>query len=495
MKKVILTILDGYGLSEEIKGNAVKLANTKTLNHIFRDFPNTTISASGLAVGLPDGQMGNSEVGHMNIGAGRIIYQDLTKINKDIENKTIFKKEELIKTLEYAKKNNKPIHLLGLLSDGGVHSHINHLFAILDFLYQENFSNVFVHPILDGRDTSPTSGINFLKQLDNKLKELNFPSIGTVIGRFYAMDRDNRTERIDEAFYLLTEGKGLKTDNLFNTINDYYNNNITDEFMTPILFNINSLIKKNDAVIFYNFRPDRAREITRKFIESNLNLYYTCMTEYDKTIKNVHIIYPPEEIKNTIGEVVSNNNLKQLRIAETEKYAHVTFFLNGGREIEFKNEDRILVPSPKDVKTYDLKPEMSAKIVCQKVLEALDKDYYDLIVLNFANPDMVGHTGNLEAVIKALEVLDQCMEKILNKVLEKDYAMITTADHGNCECMINKDGSINTAHTTNLVPLSLINYNNYPLKSGKLSNISPTILDILDIKKPKEMEEESLIQK
>ncbi len=502
MKKVILTILDGYGLSEKREGNAVKLANTKTLDKIFKDYPHTTIKASGLDVGLPDGQMGNSEVGHTNIGAGRIVYQDLTKINKEIAEKTFFKKEELIKTINYAKQNNQKLHLMGLLSDGGVHSHINHLFAILDLCKSLEFDKVYVHAILDGRDTSPTMGISYLKKLEEKLNSLQFPNIATVIGRYYAMDRDKRYERIEKAYQLFTSGKGIETNNLTDTIQKMYEKDVTDEFMEPIVVNLDGLIEKNNAIIFYNFRPDRAREITRAFVDKEftyfnrcyLNIYYTCMTEYDATIKGVNIIYPNESIKNTIGEVVSRNKLKQLRIAETEKYAHVTFFLNGGVETKYSFEDRILVPSPKDVPTYDLKPEMSAREVCDKVLEALDKDCYDLIVLNFANPDMVGHTGKLEAVIKALEVVDSCMEKILKKIFAKDYAMIVTADHGNCECMINDDGSINTAHTTNLVPLALINYQDVSLNEGRLSDISPTILQILDIKKPIEMTGNSLIK-
>ncbi len=503
MKKIILTILDGYGLSDKVEGNAVRLARTKTLDKIFNDYPNTKIKASGVDVGLPKGQMGNSEVGHMNIGAGRIIQEDLTKINQDIETEEFFQKENLRKTILYAKENNQKLHLLGLLSDGGVHSNINHLFAILDLCKKLDFNKVYVHAILDGRDTIPTSGINFLEQLMKKLANLNFPDIATVIGRFYAMDRDSRYERIEKAYRLFTEGVGFATTNLLDTIAEKYQANITDEFMEPIINNQDGLVSFKDALIFFNFRSDRAREITRAFIDlefpyfarKNLNLYYTGMTEYDKTIKNMHVIYEPLAIKNTIGEVVANSNLHQLRIAETEKYAHVTFFFNGGVETKFKGEDRILIPSPKEVKTYDLKPEMSAYLVCDKVLESLDKDYYDLIVLNFANPDMVGHTGNLEACIKAIEAIDKCIEKILAKVLEKDYAMIVTADHGNSERMLNDDLTINTSHTTNLVPLALINYQDVALKEGRLSDISPTILEILNIKKPVEMTGESLIKR
>ncbi len=503
MKKVILTILDGYGISKDKKGNAVYLANTKTLDKIFTKFPRTEIKASGIDVGLPDKQMGNSEVGHMNIGAGRIVKESLTKINEDIESLEFYNNQVLKETILYAKENHKKLHLLGLLSDGGVHSHINHLFAILNACKKLNFENVYIHVILDGRDTSPTSGISYIEELTKKIEELKVGTIASVIGRFYAMDRDKRYERVFKAYSLLTSGVGEKTEDLLATIKEKYYNNTTDEFMSPIIVDTNGLIEQKDALIFYNFRPDRAREITRSFVDSDFNffetkkldLYYTCITEYDATIKNVNIMYKPLKVKNTLGEVVSKHGLKQLRIAETEKYAHVTFFLNGGSETEYKGEDRILVPSPKDVKTYDLKPEMSAYEVTNKVIEAIEKDYYDLIVLNFANPDMVGHTGNLDACIKALEALDSCMTNILDAVFRHDYAMIVTADHGNSEHMINADGTKNTAHTNNLVPLALVNYQNVKLRNGRLSDISPTILEILEIEKPKEMTGNSLIIK
>ena len=503
MRKVLLAILDGYGLRDEEKGNAVKLANTKTLDKIFKSYPHTTIEASGLAVGLPSNQMGNSEVGHTNIGAGRIVYQDLTQINVSIENKTFFQNQELVATINYAKNNNQKLHLMGLLSDGGVHSHIDHLFAILDLCNLMNFHNVYIHAILDGRDTSPTSGINYLQKLEKKLKSLGFGSLATIIGRFYAMDRDKRYERILEAYNLYTNGIGEKCEKYLEKIQKNYYNNITDEFMKPILVNSTGLIEKEDAVIFYNYRPDRAREITRAFIDPEfkeferpyLNLYYTGMTIYDETLKNIHTIIKNEEIKNTLGEVIANHGLKQLRIAETEKYAHVTFFFNGGVETKYNQEDRILVNSPKDVKTYDLKPEMSAFEVTEKLISALKSNKYDLIILNFANPDMVGHTGNLEATIKAIGTIDNCMEDILKEVLTNDYTMIVKADHGNSECMINPDGSINTAHTTNLVPLSIVNYQeSITLNKGKLSDIAPTILDIMNIEKPVEMTGVSLIK-
>ena len=501
MRKVLLAILDGYGISERMEGNAVKLANTKTLDSIFKNYPHTKIEASGVAVGLPDKQMGNSEVGHTNIGAGRIVYQDLSRINNDIETKDFYKKEELIKTIYYAKDHQQKLHLIGLLSDGGVHSHIKHLFAILELCKIIGFYDVYVHAILDGRDTSPTSGITYLKMLDEKLNKLKIGHLATIIGRFYAMDRDSRFERIEVAYNLFTKGIGEKAPKYLEKIQNNYYNNTTDEFMGPILVNSNGLIEESDAIIFYNFRPDRAREITRCFIDKDfkefprtyLNNYYTGMTIYDETFKNIHTIYLQEELKNTLGEVISNNGLKQLRIAETEKYANVTFFFNGGVETKYLNEDRILVNSPKEVKTYDLKPEMSAYEVKDKLINELNKNYYDLIILNFANPDMVGHTGNLKATIKAIEAVDDCMKSVLEAVLENDYTMIVTADHGNSECMINEDGSINTAHTNNLVPLALVNYKDVKLNFGKLSDIAPTILKIMEIDKPVEMTGNSLI--
>jgi len=500
MKKVILTILDGYGLSDNLEGNAVRLANTKTLDKIFTEYPHTTISASGLDVGLPDGQMGNSEVGHMNIGAGRIIYQDLTRIDNDIKTKEFFSNKTLKDTVLYAKENKKKLHLLGLLSDGGVHSHINHLFALLDLCHKLEFSNVYVHVILDGRDVGFKSGLEYLEKLIEKLDSLNFPKIATVVGRFYTMDRDKRYERVKVGYDLMVRGIGEKTIDLLEKIKEKYYNNETDEFIGPILNNLDGLVQNEDAIIFYNFRPDRAREITRAFIDNDfegfetkkLNLYFTCMTLYDKNIRNVHLVYEKESIRNTLGEVIAKNNLRQLRIAETEKYAHVTFFLNGGVEDTYIGENRILIPSPKDVKTYDMKPEMSAIEVSSEVLQAIQSEKYDLIVLNFANPDMVGHTGNLEASLKALEVIDGCMEKILAEAINHDYVLITTADHGNCENMLNPDGTENTSHTSNLVPLSIINLD-VRLKNGRLSDISPTILDIMNIEKPKEMTGNSLI--
>ena len=501
MKKVILTILDGLGLREEYQGNAFLQANCQNILKIWNHYPTTSLSASGLDVGLPDGQMGNSEVGHMNIGAGRIVYQDLTRINKDIESKKFFKNQTLIDTLLYAKENSKKLHLLGLLSDGGVHSHINHLFALLELCQQLEIKDVFIHVILDGRDTNPTGGEKYLKALQNKLNNIKIGKIATITGRFYTMDRDNRYERIKVSYEAMTKGLGNVTSDYLTLLKEFYQKGITDEFVEPIIVTKDGLIEKEDAIIFYNYRPDRAREITKAFIQEDfkeferdyLKLYYTTMTEYDKNF-SVNLVYPKDNIQKTIGDVVSSHGLKQLRIAETEKYAHVTFFLNGGVETKYEGETRILVPSPKDVKTYDLKPEMSANEVTDEVLKAIESEKYDFIVLNFANPDMVGHTGNLEACIKALEVVDSCVKKIIKAATLHDYVMLVTADHGNCECMINDDGTVNTSHTTNLVPFSVIGLDAY-LKEGRLSDIAPTILEILEIEKPKEMTGESLIEK
>ena len=501
MKKILLCIMDGVGLSKDKKNNAVFSANTPNIDRLWNSYPCSALEASGQSVGLPKGQMGNSEVGHTNIGAGRIVYQSLELINSKIKDKSFYNNEEFLSVTNYVKEKKSKLHLIGLLSDGGVHSHINHLFAILDTCKLLDFKDVYIHAILDGRDTSPTSGVKYLSLLQDKLNTLNFGSIATIIGRIYAMDRDNRFERIEKAYNLFTKGIGEKSEKYLEKMENNYYNNVTDEFTEPILVNSKGLIKERDAIIFYNFRPDRAREITRCFIEPDfkefsrpyLNNYYTGMTLYDEKFKNIHTIYEPIEPTNTLGEVISKHSLKQLRIAETEKYAHVTFFFNGGLETKYENEDRILVDSPRDVKTYDLKPEMSAYLVKDKLIKEIDREYYDLIVLNFANPDMVGHTGNLEAAIKAIEAVDSCMKEVLEHVIKHDYTMLVTADHGNSECMINDDGSINTMHTTNLVPFSIVNYQNVKLKPGKLCDIAPTILDIMGVDKPDEMTGESLI--
>ena len=504
MKKVMLAILDGFGINEITEANAVKLARTPNLNGLM-NYPNTSINASELYVGLPEGQMGNSEVGHMNIGSGRVIYQDYVKINKDIESGEFFNKKEFIEAINRAKNNNKKLHLLGLVSDGGVHSHINHLIALLELCNKMDFRNVYIHAFMDGRDTPTNSGITYLNKLNDEINRLNVGKIATISGRYYAMDRDKRWDRIELAYKTLVYGEGEKFESHIDAMYDTYNKNVTDEFIVPCVIDSNGLIEENDSVIFFNFRTDRPREITRALVDNDFNefttkkldLYYVCMTLYDKTIPNVEVVYKPEIITNTIGEYVASKGLKQLRIAETEKYAHVTFFFNGGREIEFDNEDRILIPSPK-VATYDLKPEMSSYEITEGVVEAINKDIYDMIILNFACTDMVGHTGVLDSAIKAVEAVDECLGKIIDAIDEHDYAFILTADHGNCETMINYETrEVHTAHTTNLVPFIVYGLGtNFNLRNGgALEDVAPTMLDIMGLDKPKEMTGNSLIER
>ena len=502
-KLTMLMILDGFGINEIKEGNAYKLANTPNLDKLFKTCPNTKLQASSLAVGLPKNQMGNSEVGHTNIGAGRIVYQDLVKISNDIESNKFYDVKEFNDAIDNAIKNNTNLHLIGLLSDGGVHSHINHLYGLLNLCKKRNFSRVYIHAFMDGRDTPLTSGINYIKDLEDKIKEIGFGSIATISGRFYAMDRDNRWERVKKAYDAIVNGIGINFDNSIGAITNSYDNNVTDEFVIPTIIDKNGMIKKQDSVIFYNFRSDRARELTRVLVDSNfdefetknLDLFYVCMSEYDKTMPNVCVAYKKENLKNTFGEYISKKGLKQLRIAETEKYAHVTFFFNGGVETKFDNEDRILVPSPK-VTTYDLKPEMSAYEVCDKVVLAIEGLKYNSIILNFANTDMVGHTGNLNAAIKAVEAIDLCIERIVRSIDKVGGVLIITADHGNCEQMIDYDTKKpHTAHTTNLVPLIIYGLPNIKLNEGKLCDIAPTMLDIMNIKIPVEMTGKSLIYK
>lgn len=478
---IMLMILDGFGISDNTEGNAIKLANTPNLDYLFNTYPNSKINASGEAVGLPEGQMGNSEVGHTNIGAGRIVYQDLMRINNSIKDNSFYDIKEFNNAIDNCISNNTNLHIMGLLSDGGVHSHINHLKALLELCKKRNFDRVYVHAFTDGRDTDPKSGINYIEGLEDK--------IVSISGRYYAMDRDNRWERIEEAYNAIVLAKANNYNSASEAINDSYNNDVTDEFIKPVIINGGKEIKDNDSVIFFNFRPDRARELTKKIID-NLNVYYVCMTEYDKTFSNVYIAFKPEELKNTFGEYISNLGYTQLRIAETEKYAHVTYFFNGGKEETFKNEDRILVPSPK-VATYDLMPEMSANIVRDKVIEAIDSDKYNVIILNFANTDMVGHTGNLEATIKAVETIDTAVGMIYKKVLEHNGILLITADHGNAEKM-EENGNIFTAHTTNLVPF-LVTKEGIKLNDGRLCDITPTMLDLMNLDKPIEMTGISLI--
>ena len=495
MKKILLCIMDGVGIRTSAKGNAVSNANTKTLDKIIKEYPNIYLEASGEYVGLPKGQMGNSEVGHMAIGSGRIIYQSLEKINKSIEDKTFFKNKELINAICHAKKNNSKLHLIGLLSDGGIHSHINHLFAILDMCQQEQFYNVYIHIITDGRDTNPDSGITYIKLLKEKTENIGFGKIATICGRYYMMDRDNRFDRVKLAYDMLTKGTGDKYIYPEQAWKNNQARGITDEFITPSIINSDGIINNNDSIITFNFRPDRLKEL----YSALTNKDYECFNrELPQNIKLVTMMpvakevictnaYNNENINNVLGKVISNHNLSQLRIAETEKYAHVTYFFDGGKELELENCKRILIPSPK-VSTYDLQPEMSAYQITDTLLEEI-KNQYELIILNYANGDMVGHTGVFEKGIKAVETVDKCLEKLISNIDLNEYTIIITADHGNCEQMINDDNTVNTAHTTNLVPFIVLDKNVSLVKNkvGSLIDIAPTILKIMDIDIPEEM--------
>ncbi len=504
-KLTMLMILDGFGKNEKKDGNAVAVAKTPNIDKLMTTYPMSELHASELDVGLPEGQMGNSEVGHTNIGAGRIVYQELTRITKSIEDGDFFSVPEFVKAIENCQKNNSKLHIMGLLSDGGVHSHNRHLYALLELAKRKGFEDVFVHCFLDGRDTPPASAEMYISQLVEKMKEKGTGKIATITGRFYAMDRDKRWERIKKAYDALVNGVGVKANSALTAIENSYQQEIFDEFVEPtVIYNGEkpvATISENDSVIFFNFRPDRAREITRTLVDKDfnefetkkMNLNFVCMTQYDETMPNVNVAFKPTVLKNTFGEYISNLGYTQLRIAETEKYAHVTFFFNGGKEQQYENEDRILVPSPK-VETYDLKPEMSAYEVTEKVVEAIDSDKYDCIILNYANPDMVGHTGNLEAAVKAIEAVDECVGKVVDIVNKKEGRLLITADHGNAEQMIDyKTGEPHTAHTTNPVPLILVGMEGVKLKNGKLADLAPTMLDIMNLEKPEEMTGESLL--
>ena len=506
-KPVMLMILDGFGINPNEKGNAVAIANTPNIDKLKKTWPTTIIHTSGLDVGLPEGQMGNSEVGHTNIGAGRIVYQDLTRITKSIEDGDFFSIKEFADAIDNCKKNNSNLHIMGLLSDGGVHSHIRHLIALLEFAKRKDFENVYVHCFMDGRDTPPTSGEGYIAKLEEKMKEKGVGKIATIEGRFYAMDRDKRWNRVKEAYDAMVNGVGEEATSAVGAIEASYQKEVFDEFVKPTVIHSGdspvATIKDNDSVIFFNFRPDRAREITRTLVDKDfnefetkkMNLFFVCFTQYDETMPNVKIAFKPETLVNTFGEYISKKGLKQLRIAETEKYAHVTFFFNGGEEKEYEGEDRILVPSPK-VETYDLKPEMSALEVTDKVVEAINSEKYDSIILNYANPDMVGHTGSLEAAVKAVETIDGCVGKVVEAIEKQNGVLIITADHGNAEQMIDyKTGEPQTAHTTNPVPLILVGLEGVKLKEGKLADLAPTMLDIMGLEKPQEMTGESLIEK
>ena len=507
-KLTMLMILDGFGINENDNANAIKIANTPNIDRLMKTCPTCKMYTSGLNVGLPDGQMGNSEVGHTNIGAGRIVYQELTRITKSIEDGDFFSNPEFVKAIEYCKEHNSKLHIMGLLSDGGVHSHIRHLYALLELAKRKDFENVYVHCFMDGRDTPPSSGETYITELESKMKEKGVGKIATISGRFYSMDRDKRWQRIEKAYRALVYGEGEKATSAITAIEDSYQKDVFDEFMLPtVIMNGNepvAKIEKNDAVIFFNYRTDRAREITRTLVDKDfnefevnkdLNLFYVCMTTYDETMPNVVVAFKQEDLKNTFGEYVSNQGLKQLRIAETEKYAHVTFFFNGGKEEQYEGEDRILVPSPK-VETYDMKPEMSAYEVTEKLLDAINSKKYDTIILNYANPDMVGHTGNLEAAVKAVETVDECVGKVVEAVEAQNGVLIITADHGNIEQMVDyKTGEPHTAHTTNPVPLMLVGMENVKLRDGILADLAPTMLDIMNLEKPKEMTGKSIIIK
>ena len=504
-KLTMLMILDGFGENSNTNANAIAMANTPNIDKLMKTCPTTDIYTSGLNVGLPDGQMGNSEVGHTNIGAGRIVYQELTRITKSIEDGDFFSIPEFVGAIENCKKYNSKLHILGLLSDGGVHSHIRHLYGLLELAKRKDFEEVYVHCFMDGRDTPPASGENYITALEEKMKEKGIGKIATLSGRFYAMDRDKRWQRVQKAYNALVNGEGEKATSATSAIESSYQKEVFDEFIEPTVImngeNPVATIGEHDSVIFFNFRPDRAREITRTLVDKEFNefetkkqdLYFVCMTSYDETMPNVQVAFKKAELKNTFGEYISEKGLTQLRIAETEKYAHVTFFFNGGEEKQYPGEDRILIQSPK-VETYDLKPEMSAYEVTEKLVEAINANKYDCIILNYANPDMVGHTGNLEAAIKAIETVDECVGKVVEAVNNQHGVLLITADHGNAEQMIDyTTGEPHTAHTTNPVPLILVGMENAQLKQGKLADLAPTMLKIMGLEKPEEMTGESII--
>ena len=504
-KKVLLMILDGWGIARDSKVSAIDQAKTPFIDSLYVKYSNTTLSASGLDVGLPDGQMGNSEVGHMNIGSGRIVFQDLVRLNNAIKNDGFSNNKEFIKAIKYLSKTKKSLHLIGLLSKGGVHSHSDHLFEIIRKIKKLDIDNVFIHAFMDGRDSSPNEGIKSIENLILSIKESKI-KLASIMGRYYSMDRDMRWERIKLAYDALVRGKGITTTDVIKSIKNSYKKNIFDEFILPtVCVDSNNqpfgTINDEDVVFCFNFRSDRMRQITSvlsqkdfpKYDMTKKKLYFLTMTKYDSKFENIKILFIRENIKNTIGEILSKNNKKQLRIAETEKYPHVTFFFSGGREEKFLNEERILCPSPK-ISTYDLKPEMSAYDLKDELIREIKEQSYDFICLNLANPDMVGHTGNFNATVSACETVDDCSRMIIEESLSMDYTIIVIADHGNADIMTNKDGSPHTYHTTNLVPFILIDKNLKPkLKKGKLGDISPTILDLMGIKVPKEMSGESLL--
>ncbi|WP_413511602.1 2,3-bisphosphoglycerate-independent phosphoglycerate mutase [Myroides odoratus] len=503
-KKVILMILDGWGKTQDPKVSAIEQANTPFIDSLYTQYPNTYVLTDGLNVGLPEGQMGNSEVGHMNLGAGRIVYQDLVRINMAVENKTIAHEPVLQEAFKYAKDNKKKVHFLGLLSDGGVHSHEKHLYGLLDAAVDFGLQDIYVHAFTDGRDVDPKSGVKHLAKLEEHLA-FSPAKVASVIGRYYAMDRDKRWERIAKAYHLLVEGKGIHSTDIVKSIEASYANNITDEFIEPIVRvdkenHPVGTIKSDDVVIFFNFRTDRGRELTQVLSQDNypefemkaLSLYFVTLTNYDDTFRHVHVVYDKENLHHTLGEIIAQNGKKQIRIAETEKYPHVTYFFSGGRELPFEGEQRILCPSPK-VATYDLQPEMSAYDLKNALIPELQKEDVDFVCLNFANGDMVGHTGVMEAAIKACEAVDQCVKEVIETALIHNYTTIVLADHGNCETMQNEDGSPNTAHTTNPVPIILVDKDIKTINHGVLGDIAPTILKLMGLPQPEEMKRHALV--
>ncbi len=502
-KPVVLCIMDGFGIRNVNEGNAIHTAKTPNLDKFFNENPFTTIGASGLDVGLPDGQMGNSEVGHTNIGAGRVVYQMLVKITKDINEGTFFNIEALKGAIENCKKNDSALHLIGLLSDGGVHSHIEHLYGLLEMAKKNGLTKVFVHCLMDGRDVSTTSGIGFIKDLQDKMLELGVGKIASVMGRYYAMDRDFAWDRVEKAYAAMVYGEGVQTNDILSTMSESYSNDVTDEFILPTVVDADGMIKANDSVVSFNFRPDRARQFTRTFVDPDFDGFerkkgffpvnYVCMTQYDETMPNVTVAYPPEELKMTLGEYLASKGMTQLRIAETQKYAHVTFFFNGGEEKTFDGEDRVLIQSP-DVPTFDLQPEMSAYPVCDAVCEKIRTGEYDAVILNFANCDMVGHTGIFDAAVAAVEAVDECVGKVVEATSKMGGAVIITADHGNADCMVGEDGNPFTPHTTNPVPFCVVGYDCELRDGGRLADIAPSMLKILGLPQPAEMTGESIIK-
>ncbi len=501
-KPLILIIMDGFGIAPE-KGNAIKAANKPNLDKLFSTCPITQIGASGMDVGLPDGQMGNSEVGHTNMGAGRVVYQELTRITKTINEDKLKDNEAIVGAMDSALKNGTALHLMGLLSPGGVHSHMTHLYGIVELAKQKGLKDVYIHAFLDGRDVPPSSAADYIKECMDKLEEIGVGKIATVMGRYYAMDRDNRWERVEKAYAAMVYGGGETAACPVCAVKNSYENGVTDEFVIPTVIEGGAKIQPNDSVIFYNFRPDRAREITRTLVDPDFSgferrngffpLNYVCMTQYDATMPNVEIAFKPQSLVNTLGEYISKQGMAQLRIAETEKYAHVTFFFNGGVEKQYEGEDRILVKSPA-VATYDLQPEMSAYEVTEKLVPAIKSGKYDMIILNFANCDMVGHTGVFEAAVKAVEAVDDCVGQVVDAIREMDGVALITADHGNADRMIDDDGSPFTAHTTNPVPFCVVGYDCELREGGRLADIAPTMLQIMGLEQPAEMDGKSLIK-